>query len=129
MELTLLAYSLILSWVMFMVGATLRTNMYTPKGLMLAMQNRANLPEASAMAGRADRAARNMLDNLVLFAALVLMAKVSDVSNANTILGAQLFFGARLVYFPVYVIGIPVVRTLLWAVATVGMAMILLELL
>ncbi len=129
MELTMLAYSLVLAWVMFMAGSMLRINMLTPKGLMLAMHNRADLPEASAMSGRADRAARNMLDNLVLFAALVLMAKVSDVSNANTVLGAQIFFWARLVYFPIYVFGIPVVRTIVWAVSTVGMAMILLELL
>ena len=45
-------------------------------------------------------------------------------SNVTTALGAQLFFWARLVYVPVYLIGIPWVRTGVWAVSVVGLVLI-----
>ncbi len=125
---TMLIYSAILAFAMIMAAATMRTKMWLPLGVVLAMQNRDNLPEASVIFGRADRAARNMLENLVLYGALVLAAQAAGVANENTALGAQLFFWARLVYFPVYVIGIPYLRTGLWAVSIVGLAFILFEL-
>ena len=49
-------------------------------------------------AGRAQRAHRNMLENVVLFAALVLVAVVVGKTNATTLMGAQIFVWARLVY-------------------------------
>jgi uncharacterized MAPEG superfamily protein len=79
-------------------------------------------------AGRAQRAHRNMLENLVLFAALVLVAQVSGKTNAMTALGAQLFFWGRLLYAPVYIAGIAWVRTALWGVSILGLILILLHL-
>ncbi len=70
-----------------------------------------------------------MLEAMVLFTPLVLAARAAGVPETETALGAQLFFWGRLVYFPVYLIGIPGVRTLVWAVALVGMILILLPLL
>ncbi|MGE5146420.1 MAG: MAPEG family protein [Candidatus Eiseniibacteriota bacterium] len=97
-------------------------------GLPPLVGNRENLPECTGWAGRAQRAHRNMLENLVLFAALVLVAQVAGKANAMTALGAQLFFWARLVYAPVYIIGIPWVRTAVWAVSVVGLVLIFLQL-
>tara|TARA_R110000787_G_scaffold173695_1_gene286295 strand:+ start:1077 stop:1463 length:387 start_codon:yes stop_codon:yes gene_type:complete len=86
--------------------------------------NRENMPARTGLAGRADRAHRNMMESLPLFAALVLVAHVAQLANAQTALGAQLFLYARLVYAVVYVAGIPWLRTLVWAAAVVGMGMI-----
>jgi uncharacterized MAPEG superfamily protein len=47
------------------------------------------------MGGRAARAHRNMLENLVWFASLVLIAVVTNKTNDMTLLGAQIFFWAR----------------------------------
>jgi uncharacterized MAPEG superfamily protein len=58
-----------------------------------------------------------MLESLPIFAALVLVAQVADKANAMTALGAELFFWARLAYAPVYVIGVPGLRTALWGVS------------
>jgi len=80
-------------------------------------------------AGRAQRAHRNMLESLLIFAALVLVAQFAGKSNVVTALGAQLFFWGRLAYAPVYVIGIPWLRTGLWGVSCVGLLQILLQLL
>ena len=69
-----------------------------------------------------------MIENLVVFAALVLVAVAAGRTNAMTLLGAQLFFWARLAYAVVYLIGIPWLRTGVWAVSVVGLALIFLQL-
>lgn len=98
-------------------------------GVSALVGNRENLPALEKWAGRAQRAHRNMLESLVIFAALVLVAQVSGKSNAMTALGAQVFFWSRLAYAPVYVIGIPRLRTALWGVSFAGLLQILLQLL
>ena len=65
-----------------------------------------------------------MLENLVLFAALVLIAAVSGKANATTAMGAMIFFWGRLAHAVVYLIGIPWLRTVCWSVSVIGMVMI-----
>jgi uncharacterized MAPEG superfamily protein len=127
-EITLLAYSVLLLFVMIITASTLRTHLYTPKGLMLAFQNRENLPEPTAIAGRAERAAHNMMEGMLLFTPAVLGARAAGIADATTVLGAQMFLVARLVYFPVYLAGIPYLRTAVWSVSIVGIGMIVLQL-
>jgi len=97
-------------------------------GLPRLAGNRDGLPPATGMAGRAQRAHRNMLESLVLFAALVLVAQAIGKANAATALGAQLFFWGRLAYAIVYLAGVPWIRTGVWAVSVVGLVMIFLQL-
>jgi len=97
-------------------------------GLPRLAGNRDGLPAATGMAGRAQRAHRNMLESLVLFAALVLVAQAIGKANAATALGAQLFFWGRLAYAIVYLAGVPWIRTGVWAVSVVGLVMIFLQL-
>jgi len=104
-------------------GATLQV------GLPALAGNREGLAPCAGWAGRAQRAHHNMLENLVLFAALVLIAVVSGKTNATTLLGAQLFFWARLVYAGVYLAGIPWLRTLVWLASVVGLVLIFSQLL
>jgi uncharacterized MAPEG superfamily protein len=54
--------------------------------------NRDNLPEPTPLAARADRAARNMLENLVLFVAAIVAARFSGADPQDLALGSQLFF-------------------------------------
>jgi uncharacterized MAPEG superfamily protein len=98
-------------------------------GFLRLVGNRENLPALDGLAGRAQRAYRNMFESLLIFATLVLVAQVAGRTNAATALGAQLFFWSRLVYAPVYVIGIPWLRTAVWGVSFVGLVQILLQLL
>jgi len=97
-------------------------------GLPALAGNRDGLPPITGWAARAARAHRNMLESLVLFAALVLVAHVGGKANATTALGCELFFWARLIYVPVYLIGIPWVRTGVWAVSIVGLVLIFAQL-
>ena len=124
-----------LTLLVWAVALTLAQSVIAVAGAMLQVGptalagNRENLPPITGWADRAARAHRNMLENLVLFAALVLVAQVSGKANGKTALGSELFFWARLAYVPVFLIGIPWVRTGVWAVSVVGLVLILIELL
>jgi uncharacterized MAPEG superfamily protein len=121
--LTLVIYMAILSWLSLLVAALVRARGWTPNGMLLAAGNRDNLPPATAFAGRAGRAARNTLENFVLFAAIALVAHVSGATSPRILTGAQVFFWARIVYIPVYFAGIPFLRTAVWTVSIVGLVM------
>ena len=83
----------------------------------------------TGVAGRLDRALRNFLETFPLFAAAVLAAHVLEVHDALTEWGARLYLWARLVYVPLYAAGVPLLRSLVWNVATVGIVLLLLALL
>jgi uncharacterized MAPEG superfamily protein len=125
-DLHYLAYSAVLTWVMLMAASLIRVKGWTPTGFVLAAGNRDNLPEPSAIAARADRAAKNMLENLILFAVVVLVARLGGIAPDKIATGAAIFFWARVVYFVVYLAGIPFLRTAAWAVSIVGLVMIML---
>ena len=124
LELKLLAWSVALAFVQMLVAASAAT---LQVGLPMLAGNRENLPKFAGWAGRAQRAHFNMLESLVLFAALVLIAQVTGRLNSTTALGAQLFFWARLVYAAIYIVGVPWLRTAVWAVSIVGLVMIFLQ--
>lgn len=126
LELKLLVWSVALTLVQCII-AVLGAQMQV--GLPALAGNREDMPEPGGWAGRARRAHRNMLENLVLFAALVLVAHVTGRTNAMTALGAQLFFWARLAYAPIYIAGLAWIRTGAWTVSIVGLLLIFLQLL
>ena len=123
--LSLVVCMTLLTWLTVLVASLIRAQAWTPKGLMLAFGNRDNLPEATPLAARAQRAAANSLENLVFFAALALAAQAADAANERVLLGAQVFLWARVIYLAVYVLGIPFVRTGVWAVSIVGLGLML----
>jgi uncharacterized MAPEG superfamily protein len=108
--------------VIAVIGAQLQV------GLPMLAGNRENLPVIVGWAGRAQRAHRNMLENLVLFGLLVLVANATGKANATTALGAELFFWARIAYAVIYLAGIPWARTAAWGVSVVGLLLIFLQL-
>jgi uncharacterized MAPEG superfamily protein len=116
-----LLLSVILCFVQMLVAAT---GANTQVGLPTLAGNREGLPDMMGWAGRARRAHLNMIENLVLFTALVLITAISGKANATTAMGAMIFFWARLAYAVIYLIGIPWLRTLAWFVSVIGMAMI-----
>ena len=63
-----------------------------------------------------------MVENLPAFAALVIIAHLTDV---NATAGAALFFWARLVHAVVHIMGLPYIRTLAFASSWVGMLMMI----
>ena len=124
-DLTYLVWAVALTIVQVLVASS---GGMTQIPLPVLAGNRETSIEGRGWVGRAQRAHRNMLESLVLFASLVLVAHVSGLANATTALGAAVFFYARLVYTVVYWLGIPWLRTAVWTVAVVGLVMILSQL-
>jgi uncharacterized MAPEG superfamily protein len=89
LELKLLVWSTALTLVQCAIAAL---GAMQQVGLPALAGNREGLPAMEGWAGRAERAHRNMLENLVLFASLVLVAHFTGKANCMTALGAQLFF-------------------------------------
>ena len=124
-ELNLLVWSVVLTVVQMLVAAQ---STFNKVGLMALVGNREGMPEITGWGGRASRAHYNMLENLVLFASLVLVAVAVGKTNDMTLLGAQLFFWARVAYAAIYIAGIIWVRTLAWLISVIGLALIFAQL-
>jgi uncharacterized MAPEG superfamily protein len=123
-DLTMLALSALLTALLAVPGTA---GLILERGLVYAAGNRAETTQLSAWAERAQRAHRNMLENLPVFTALVLVAHVSGAANETTALGATLFFWGRVAHAAVYIAGLPWVRTAAFVVSVTGLFMILLQ--
>ena len=86
------------------------------------------VPRLTGMAGRLERALRNFVETFPLFAAAVLIAHVTNTHSWMTEWGVQLYFGARVAYLALYAAGVFLLRSLVWNVATLGIALVLLSL-
>jgi uncharacterized MAPEG superfamily protein len=82
-------------------------------------------PALGKIAGRLDRAYRNFLETFPFFAAAVLLVHALDKSTPASVHGAQVYVWARLLYVPAYALGIPFLRTLIWAASFVGILMVM----
>ena len=124
-ELNLLVWAVALAVVQVLVAVT---GAFNQVGLMKLVGNREGMPEITGWGGRAERAHLNMVQNLVLFAALVLVAVAAGKTNDVTLLGAQIFLWSRVAYAAIYVAGIAWLRTLSWVASVVGLVLIFAQL-
>jgi uncharacterized MAPEG superfamily protein len=122
-ELNMLGWSVCLGLVYVGIAATLATQQ---RGMKWNAGNRDGEPKTlTGAAARAGRASLNFLETFPFFAAAVLALAIKGVSSTNTVLGAELYFWARVVYLPVYIIGIPYFRTLVWLVSLAGILLLI----
>ena len=101
----------------------------TPGGVAWGLGNREEDFRFPAWAGRAERAHRNLVENLAPFAILVLVAQVTGRANASTALGAELFFWGRVLHALAYIAGVIYVRTAMFIIAIIGEILIFVQLL
>lgn len=80
-------------------------------------------PEMALWGQRAKRASENMKENLPLFLGMTVLVHLTDPGNATALMGAQVFFGARVLHGIVYIVGVPFIRTLIWLTSMVGVGM------
>ena len=90
---------------------------------------RDNLADHNSAVGRAKRATSNMLEAMIMFVPLILVAHATNNLNDMTALGAAIFFWARVAYAPCYWFGIPVLRTLAWFAGIIGTVIVFLQVL
>jgi uncharacterized MAPEG superfamily protein len=122
-ELTLLGWTLVLALVQITLASAFRTT-ETGNTYNLSARDQDG-PPVGVVTGRLKRAQQNLFETLPLFAAAVLIANIADRENVYTLLGAWIYFIARIVYVPLYAAGVPVIRTLVWLTSIVGLCMIL----
>ena len=122
-ELTVLAWGCILAFVHIAAAAQVKTRQYGTKWNMGARDEM--LPAPLPMVGRLERAQANFFETFPLMIAAVLIVSAAGLTGKWTAIGAWLWLGARIVYLPLYAMGVPVVRTLAWMAALVGLGMVL----
>lgn len=124
-ELTSLTWVAALSaimWIPYILNAI------TVRGIADAVGYPENPKPLAPWAQRMKAAHYNSVENLVLFATLVLVAHAANVSNATTVLVCQVYFWARVVHLVAYTLGIPWVRTLSFAVGWISCVALIVEL-
>ena len=104
-------------------------NAITVRGLMDAVGYPESPKPLAPWAERMKKAHYNSVENLVLFATLVLVAHAAGISNDTTVLVCKVYFWARVVHLIAYTMGIPWVRTLAFAVGWLSCVALLVELL
>jgi uncharacterized MAPEG superfamily protein len=125
-ELMMLLYSALLLLAIILVQAVLGI---AQNGLMAQAGSRDSLPEPTVLRKRLQRLSANMQENLVIFAAVVLVASAAGVSNDATAQGATIFFFARVAHAIIYAFGWPVVRPLFYFAGLYGIGVIVFQLL
>ncbi len=97
------------------------------RGLTGAMDNpKANDTPQSPWAMRLYFAHTNAVENLIIFAPLVLILNALDYSTTATAIACATYFWARLVHAIVYTAGVPVLRTLAFTVGFLAQAVLVL---
>lgn len=122
-ELTVLAWTLVLALVQIFLASTLRTK-ETGLGYNVGARDTA-APPPGRLTARAQRAQANLFETLPLFAGAVLIAHVANIHSSQTVLACWLYLGARVVYVPLYLLGVPVLRTLVFGVSVWGLIILL----
>lgn len=118
----LLALTILLGLVHVLLAGALVTG---SRGAKWNVGNRdGEAPPVSAHAARAQRASANFLETFAFFAAAVCAVLAMSRTGWLAETGALIYLLARLVYLPIYVIGIPYLRSLVWGVALVGLLMV-----
>lgn len=122
-ELTYLAAALVLALVQIFLPAGARTMEFGSKWNAGA---RDQTPVSqNPVVGRLERAQSNLYETLPLFIGAVLIAHVTGAESALTLWGVALYFWARVAYVPLYALGVPYIRSLVWLVSLAGLIMIL----
>ena len=121
--LTALGWTLVLAIVQIFLAAALRTQ---ETGLPYNAGARdTEGPPVGKVTGRLMRAQANLYETLPLFAAAVLIAFVAGRESKMVDLAAWTYLGARIVYVPLYALGVPFVRTLVFLLSVVALIAII----
>jgi uncharacterized MAPEG superfamily protein len=122
-ELSVLAWGCLLGIVHIFIAVRFKTRQYGSKWNVGARDEA--LPPPDPIVGRLARAQANFFETFPIMAAAILIVTAAALESRWTAIGALLWLGARLVYLPLYAAGVPVVRTIVFLLSIVGIAMVL----
>lgn len=120
---TMLGWSVVLLLAQI-VAQTLSLAKDTDLGYAMSPRDVAD-PRVSELTKRLTRALGNLLESYAAFVGLALALHVLGKTGGMASTGAIIWFWARVVYVPVYAMGIPAVRTGVWTVSVIGLVMML----
>ncbi|MEM8774811.1 MAG: MAPEG family protein [Pseudomonadota bacterium] len=91
-------------------------------GLMTLAGSRDDMPPLTGLPARVLRTLDNSVVAMVLFAPAILLLAHKEAFTDNTLLAAQVFLIARILFIPVYAFSIPVpfLRTTIWTVGCIA---------
>jgi uncharacterized MAPEG superfamily protein len=92
-----------------------------PGKLKENLGNRDHVRPYTTLGARAVRALANMQEAMPVFLGLALLNMIVAPDAPDAITGAWIFLIARVIYVPVYLSGVSVLRTLVWAGGLVGL--------
>ncbi len=120
-EILMLAASGVLALAITLVQATRNVVVL---GLPTAAGNQHDIEPWAGAHDRLNRALRNLIEAIAIYAPIAVSVTVLGIGNETSALGAQIFFGARVVHAIVYTAGIPWIRTTAWFVGVVGILLV-----
>src|SRR5262245_7688607 len=120
-ELALLAASVVLGIVHIIIVSHLQS---WQRGYWWTASSRErSVAPLTGIAGRAERALRNYLETFPFFAAAILVVTVTNTHSWLTVWGAHFYFWGRIVYAILYTAELPLARSLVWNIPTIGILM------
>jgi uncharacterized MAPEG superfamily protein len=79
--------------------------------------------EVSGVPARLQRAMHNYLETFPLFTAALLASILLGRTGPSTLIGAWLYVVGRALYVPLYAAGVPMLRSVVWILAMVGIVL------
>ena len=94
------------------------------QGLAWGLGNRDEAREKTALQTRTARTVANHIEGMSVFVPLARVVAISDLSSTLTIWGAGLYLVGRVLFAPLYLVGVPYLRSLAWGVSLLGILLI-----
>lgn len=126
-EIRILAYGALLLFIHIFIATRYKTAQYGRAWNVGARDE--ELPPPNVMTGRTARAQANYAETFPIAVVALLGVVLADRTSQWTALGGWIWLGARIVYLPLYMSGVKVVRTLVYTVGMAGLAIVLAALL
>jgi uncharacterized MAPEG superfamily protein len=120
-ELALLAASVVLGIVHIVMVSHLQS--WQRSYRWTASSREGSVAPLTGLAGRSERALRNYLESFPFFVAAILVVSVTNTHGWLTVWGAHFYFWGRIVYAILYMADLPLARSLVWNIPTIGILM------
>lgn len=122
-ELKILALGALLLVVHIFTATRFKTAQYGRKWNIGARDEA--LPPPTPVTGRTIRAQANFVETFPIAIVALLGVVLANRTSEMTALGGWIWLGARVAYLPLYAAGVPVIRTIVFVISMVGLAMVL----